>query len=278
MASAISRDAIKLFAVQRVTFPGDTSVTRWQFQRTFPLYPPYITDVDGHLRFAQLNPAGKVKVIEKGRRFRDQPTVNASLAGFLRTYQLGGGYTPGPLFLFSVLAGLAGTIGVLAAGPPRAAGHRHRLPAHLPQRGGGPARVRPVGAELALSTAGPGHPAAGRGAGHHGGHRVCRGPAPARLPAGSRPGPPAGLRARQRQLFGVPPARAGPEPGGGDPHDQGQRDQHHEREQRGHVGRDDGGSARPYDQGDEDAEAALQALGLRPVTSPAITPVSVPVR
>src|SRR6266436_3345171 len=87
VARAISRDAIKLFAVQRVTFPGDTSVTRWQFQRTFPLYPPYITDVHGHLRFAQLNPAGKVKVIEKGRRFRDQPTVNTSLAGFLRTYQ-----------------------------------------------------------------------------------------------------------------------------------------------------------------------------------------------
>ena len=113
MASAISRDAIKLFAVQRVTFPGDTSVTRWQFQRAFPLYPPYITDAHGHLRFAQLNPAGKVKVIAKGRRFRDQPTVNPGLAGFLRAYQLGGGYTPGPLFLVSVLAGLAGTIGVL---------------------------------------------------------------------------------------------------------------------------------------------------------------------
>lgn len=113
MASAIGQDAIKLFAVQRVTFPGDTSVTRWQFQRAFPLYPPYITDTHGHLRFAQLNPAGKVKVIAKGRRFRDQPTVNMGLASFLRAYQLGGGYTPGPLLLFTALAGLAGTIGVL---------------------------------------------------------------------------------------------------------------------------------------------------------------------
>jgi hypothetical protein len=113
MASAIGRDAIKLFAVQRVTFPGDTSVTRWQFQRAFPLYPPYISDAHGHLRFAQLNPAGKVKVIARGRRFRDQPTVNPSLAGFLRTYQLGGGYTPGPLLLLTTLAGLAGTLGVL---------------------------------------------------------------------------------------------------------------------------------------------------------------------
>jgi hypothetical protein len=113
MASAIGRDAIKLFAVQRVTFPGDTSVTRWQFQRAFPLYPPYISDAHGHLRFAQLNPAGQVKVIARGRRFRDQPAVNPGLAGFLRGYQLGGGYTPGPLFLVSALAGLAGTIGVL---------------------------------------------------------------------------------------------------------------------------------------------------------------------
>jgi hypothetical protein len=113
VAGAISKDAVKLFAVQRATSPGDTSVTRWQFQRAFPLYPPYITDVQGHLRFAQLNPAGKVKVIAQGRRFRDQPAVSAGLAGFLRAYQRGGGYTPGPLFLLTVLAGLAGSIGVL---------------------------------------------------------------------------------------------------------------------------------------------------------------------
>jgi hypothetical protein len=113
VASAISKDAIKLFAAARVTFPGDTSVTRWQFQRVFPLYPPYITDAHGHLRFAQLNPAGKVQVIAKGRRLRDQPRVNTGLAGFLRTYQLGGGYTPGLLFLVTAAAGLAGSMGVL---------------------------------------------------------------------------------------------------------------------------------------------------------------------
>jgi hypothetical protein len=52
-------------------------------------------------------------VIAKGRRYRDQPAVSAGLAGFLRGYQLGGGYTPGPLFLVTLLAGLAGSIGVL---------------------------------------------------------------------------------------------------------------------------------------------------------------------
>ena len=113
VASAISKDAVKLFAAARVTSPGDTSIARWQFQRAFPLYPPYITAPHGRLRFAQLNPAGKVKVIAKGRHLRARPTVSAGLAGFLRAYQLGGGYTPGPLFLFTVLAGLAGSIGVL---------------------------------------------------------------------------------------------------------------------------------------------------------------------
>jgi len=59
VASAISKDAAKLFAVQRVTSRGDTSITRWQFQRAFPLYPPYITDPHGRLRFAQLNPPAR---------------------------------------------------------------------------------------------------------------------------------------------------------------------------------------------------------------------------
>jgi hypothetical protein len=113
VAGAIGQDAVKLFAVWRVTSPGDTSITRWQFQRAFPLYPPYITDARGHLRFAQLNPAGKVKVIAQGRRFRDQPGVSGGLAGFLRAYQLGGGYTSGPLFLLTAAAGLAGSLAVL---------------------------------------------------------------------------------------------------------------------------------------------------------------------
>ena len=161
--------------MQRVTFPGDTSVTRWQFQRDFPLYPPYITDAHGQLRFAQLNPAGKAKVIAKGRRFRDQPTVNTGLAGFLRAYQLDGGYTPGPLFLLATVAGLAGSLGVL------------RRRATAAQRATATACLLTFASAVAVLLAsdffefswryqlpGPGHPAAGRRAGHHGGGRVRR--------------------------------------------------------------------------------------------------------
>jgi len=38
------------------------------------------------------------------------PLVTGPLASFLRGYQLGGGYTPGPLLALATLAGLAGTL------------------------------------------------------------------------------------------------------------------------------------------------------------------------
>ena len=205
VATAIGRDAVKLFALQRVTSPGDTPIARWRFQRAFPLYPPYTTDVHGRLQFAQLSPAGKVTVIAKGRRFADQTAVNAGLAGFLRAYQLRGGYTPGPLFLFT--AGRAGRQHRRAAPPglPAAAGDRHCLPAGLPQCGRGAARVRRVRVQLAVPVAGPCYPAPGGGAGPHGDHRICGGPAPAHPGAAARPGPAAGLRAG-----GGPPRFAAP--------------------------------------------------------------------
>jgi len=39
--------------------------------------------------------------------------VSEPVASFLRAYQLGGGYTPGPLLALAALAGLAGSAGVL---------------------------------------------------------------------------------------------------------------------------------------------------------------------
>jgi hypothetical protein len=114
IAAAIGTDSIKLFSLRRVTYPGDVTITRWQFQRTYPVYRPYITARDGQLHFNRLTPAGRVKLIAKGQRFGGgEPAVSTGLAAFLRGYQLHGGYTPGPLFLVSVLAGLVGSIGVL---------------------------------------------------------------------------------------------------------------------------------------------------------------------
>jgi len=93
VVSAIHRDFIKLFAFTRNTAPGDMPISRWQFQTTYPTYPPLIT-----LRYvASIRPGG------------GQPSVIRPLAEVLRDYQLHGGYTPGPLLAVAALAGLAGS-------------------------------------------------------------------------------------------------------------------------------------------------------------------------
>jgi len=93
VVSAIHRDFIKLFALTRNTAPGDMPISRWQFQATYPTYPPLVT-----LRYvASIRPGG------------GQPSVIRPLAEALRDYQLHGGYTPGPLLAITVLTGLAGS-------------------------------------------------------------------------------------------------------------------------------------------------------------------------
>jgi len=114
IAAAIGTDSIKLFSLRRLTYPGDPPISRWQFQRRYPVYRPYITVRGGQLHFNRLTPAGRVKLVAKGQRFGGgEPAVSTGLAEFVRGYQLHGGYTPGPLFLLSVVAGLVGSIGVL---------------------------------------------------------------------------------------------------------------------------------------------------------------------
>lgn len=91
--SAIHADFIKLFALTRDTTPGDMPISRWQFQASYPTYPPLIT-------------LGYVASIKPGG---GQPSVVRPLAEALRYYQLHGGYTPGPLLALAALVGLAGS-------------------------------------------------------------------------------------------------------------------------------------------------------------------------
>ncbi len=113
VAAAWARDSAKLFALRPVTAPGDVSITRWQFKRDYPVYPPYISLRHGRLQFVRLTPAGQARVIRAGHRYADRPVVATGLASFLRGYQLAGGYPPGPLFLLATVAGLAGCAGLL---------------------------------------------------------------------------------------------------------------------------------------------------------------------
>ena len=88
-----------LFAVTRVTAPGDAPISRWQFQTTFPYYSSHAT------------PA--IVGAAVGRFGGGKPAVWRPVAAFLRSYQLDGGYTPGPVLVLFALTGLAGSAFVL---------------------------------------------------------------------------------------------------------------------------------------------------------------------
>ncbi len=109
--AAIGKDALKLFAVTRVTDPGDTPINRWQFRDSYPQYPPYLVIRDGQVIFTSFTEAGTVQSVYSSAQYRGgDPVAVRPLAVFLHDYQLGGGYTPGPLLLLMTLAGLAGTL------------------------------------------------------------------------------------------------------------------------------------------------------------------------
>ncbi len=96
---AYGRDVLKLFAVTRDTAQGDPPISRWQFQTAFPYFSPHAT------------PA--IVEAAAGRFGGGSPIVWRPVAAFLRSYQLHGGYTPGPLLVLCTLTGLAGSLFVL---------------------------------------------------------------------------------------------------------------------------------------------------------------------
>lgn len=96
VAGSVVGDAMRLFAFTRDGNSRITDISRFQFQMSYPFYPPATTP-----RLDKRMAAGT-------------PVVVKALAGPLRAYQLDGGYTPGPLLLgcviAAVLALLAGAI------------------------------------------------------------------------------------------------------------------------------------------------------------------------
>jgi len=92
---AYLHDVLKVYAVDRVSLPGDPPVSRWQFQTSFPYFLSHAT------------PAIVRGAV--GRFGGGLPAVWRPVAGFLRSYQLDGGYTPGPLLLLCTVTGLIGS-------------------------------------------------------------------------------------------------------------------------------------------------------------------------
>ncbi len=143
---SIAGDAARLFALTRDPVRSVTPISRWQFQTGYPTYPPWTSVCPAAPLTAQaclvqqktiqkqvapasdllVRPDGTIVVGVQKRAFGAfQATrlrlsydrnaqVNGSIAGFLRGYQLDGGYTPGPLLALFCLTGLAGSLLLLA--------------------------------------------------------------------------------------------------------------------------------------------------------------------
>jgi len=115
VAAAIVADWGRLFVLVRGANSSATPVSRWQFQTSYPTFPQWV----------KVNRAGDIVVgiqYKPGRPFHfsvlrpadgGKAQVDRPIATFLRSYQLDGGYTPGPLFAFCALAGIAGSVAAL---------------------------------------------------------------------------------------------------------------------------------------------------------------------
>jgi hypothetical protein len=97
---AYGSDIVRLYELDRSTGLGDTPISRWQFQTHYPYFTSQTT---------------KPIVLKSVREYGGgTPAVWAAVAGFLRSYQLDGGYTPGPLLALFTLTGLVGSLAALA--------------------------------------------------------------------------------------------------------------------------------------------------------------------
>ena len=112
VAGSILRDAARLFALTRDGVPSVTPISRWQFQTAYPNYYPAVSVNSRHQIMV-----GTQKAAYRRFRFTAVPPawggiahVDRPVAGFLRSYQLNGGYTPGPMLALCTLIGLAASI------------------------------------------------------------------------------------------------------------------------------------------------------------------------
>ena len=139
---SILADSLRLFAPTRQATPWVTPIARWQFQTGYPTYPPWTNICPAGQLSAKaclteqqtlrkkvapvtdllLRPGGTLVVgVQRTGGGKFQPTalspsyggraqVNRPVAAFLHSYQLDGGYTPGPLLALAALAGVAGSV------------------------------------------------------------------------------------------------------------------------------------------------------------------------
>jgi hypothetical protein len=125
VAAAIARDSVRLFALTRGPVRSVTPISRWQFQTSYPSYPPWTSVRHGAILVGvQPHSFGSFHLIRLDPSYGGQARVDRPVAAFLHAYQLDGGYTPGPLFALLALAGVAGSLLVLTRRRLGAGGQR----------------------------------------------------------------------------------------------------------------------------------------------------------
>ena len=107
VVAAIARDSVRLFALTRDGIPSVTPISRWQFQNHYPLYRPWVSLGKNHMIIVGVQ---KQAFTPFSYRRLGREQVDRPVAAFLRSYQLDGGYTPGPLLALFTLAGVIGSV------------------------------------------------------------------------------------------------------------------------------------------------------------------------
>ena len=108
IVGAVLRDGVKLFALTRDTSPGDTPIWRWEFHGYFPTFGKYVF-IQNNTLYVTL-PQTAPRRLSSGFGVNGPPQVDVPVARFLRSYQVNGGYTPGPLLALCVITGLIGSL------------------------------------------------------------------------------------------------------------------------------------------------------------------------
>jgi hypothetical protein len=122
VAASIAADSLRLFAPARDPSRWVAPISRWQFQTSYPVYPPWVRLRPGNTIVVGVQQVafGRFDVRVLRPSYGGPARVDRPLAAFLRSYQLGGGYTPGPLLALLGLAALAGTVLALSRRRPAA--------------------------------------------------------------------------------------------------------------------------------------------------------------
>ncbi|MDR2984280.1 MAG: hypothetical protein LBV34_05505 [Nocardiopsaceae bacterium] len=112
VAVAIVADWGRLFVPARTLVSSATPISRWQFQTGYPTFPPWVKVNKAHeiVVGSQFRVGGPFYQSVLKPAYGGRAQVDRPIASFLRSYQLDGGYTPGPLLALCALAGLGASV------------------------------------------------------------------------------------------------------------------------------------------------------------------------